>query len=161
MEENRFYFIKDEFYKRFQNCGLMANNPTDETGKHGRPCFYAKRIENIIWLIPISSKIEKYTRIYDEKISRYKKNYDGIIFGYVNGKKRAFLVQNIFPVTENYIDEMYMLNNSTIPATVNKKISEALKKSAEKVVRLNKQGIKISITNINKILEGLKNECSN
>ena len=83
------------------------------------------------------------------------------ILSYVNGKKRAFLVQNIFPVTENYIDEMYMLNNSTIPATVNKKISEALKKSAEKVVRLNKQGIKISITNINKILEGLKNECSN
>ena len=154
MEEDKFYFIKDEFYEKFSDCGLMSNNPSDEQGHHGRPCFYAKRIDNIFWLIPISSKVEKYTRIYEEKKRRYK-SYDGIIFGYVNGNRRAFLLQNIFPITENYVDNMYMINQSKIPVTINPKMAISLKKTAEKIIRLHKRGVKISITDIDKILEGL------
>ena len=89
MQSGNFYFVKDEFYEKFPNCGLMANGVSDEEGKHGRPCFYAKQIEKFFWLIPISSRVEKYQKIYEEKISKYP-NYDGIKFGYVNGKKRAF-----------------------------------------------------------------------
>lgn len=154
METDRFYFVKDEFYEKFADCGLMSNKVADENGEHKRPCFLAKQIEENFWLIPISSRIEKYQKIYEEKIQRYK-NYDGIKFGYVNGKKRAFLLQNIFPVTENFIGEMYMLNGGKIPATVNKKFAEVLRKSAEKIIRLNSKGIKITLTNINKILNEL------
>ena len=157
MQSGNFYFVKDEFYEKFPNCGLMANGVSDEEGKHGRPCFYAKQIEKFFWLIPISSRVEKYQKIYEEKISKYP-NYDGIKFGYVNGKKRAFLIQNIFPITENFVDNVYMLNGGTIPATVNKKFAEVLKKAAEKVIRLNSRSVKISMTDINKILKGLKND---
>lgn len=154
LQADRFYFVKDDFYEKFPDCGLMANGVADENGYHGRPCFYAKQIENFFWLIPISSKVEKYQRLYEEKISKYP-TYDGIKFGYVNGKRRAFLIQNIFPITEEYIDKIYMINGGKLPATVNKKFAEVLKKSAEKVIRLNSRGVKISMTNINKILEGL------
>lgn len=60
--------------------------------------------------------------------------------------------RNIFPITENFVDEMYMFNAGTIPATVNKNLSGILRKAAEKVVRLNERGIRIPITDINKIL---------
>ena len=132
----------------------MANGISDEKGKHNRPCFLAKQIGERFWLIPISSKVEKYQRIYEEKTSKYP-SYDGIKFGYVNGKKRAFLLQNIFPVTEDFVSEMYMLNDGKTPATVNKKFAETLRKSAEKIIRLNSKGIKITLTDINKILNGL------
>ena len=154
LQADRFYFVKDEFYEKFPDCGLMANGVRDETGEHGRPCFYAKQIGKFFWLIPISSKVEKYERICEEKISKYP-SYDGIKFGYVNGKRRAFLIQNIFPITEEFIDKIYMINGGKLPATVNKKFAEVLKKSAEKVIRLNSRGIKISMTDINKILNGL------
>ena len=154
METDRFYFVKDEFYQKFADCGLMANGVTDEKGEHRRPCFLAKQIEGKFWLIPISSRVEKYQKIYDKKIEKYPA-YDGIKFGYVNGEKRAFLIQNIFPITEKFVDKMYMLNAGTIPATVNKKFAEVLKKSAEKVIRLNEKGIKITLTDIGKILQGL------
>ena len=103
----------------------MANGITDDKGEHKRPCFFAKQIEENFWLIPISSKVEKYQKIYEEKIAKYPA-YDGIKFGYVNGEKRAFLIQNIFPITEKFIDKMYMINGGTIAATVNKKFSEVL-----------------------------------
>ena len=106
LQEDRFYFVKDDFYEKFPDCGLMANGIADENGQHARPCFYAKQIENFFWLIPLSSKVEKYQRLYEEKISKYS-TYDGIKFGYVNGKKRAFLIQNIFPITEEFIDKIY------------------------------------------------------
>ena len=54
-------------------------------------------------MIPISSQIEKYKKLYDEKMLRYKGNFDGIRFGFVNGQERAFLIQNVCPVTDKYI----------------------------------------------------------
>ena len=154
METDRFYFVKDEFYQKFADCGLMANGITNDKGEHKRPCFLAKQIEGEFWLIPISSRVEKYQQIYDKKVAKYPA-YDGIKFGYVNGEKRAFLIQNIFPITERFIDKMYMINGGTIAATVNKKFSEVLRKTAEKVIRLNSRGVKITLTDINKILQGL------
>ena len=133
----------------------MTENPANVDNKHRRPCYYAKKIGDYFWLIPISSKVEKYTRIYEEKKLRYS-TYDGIKFGYVNGQKRAFLIQNIFPITENFAGEVYKVNGGTVPATVNKKTAETLSKAAEKVVRLNERGVKISITDINKILKELE-----
>ena len=65
------------------------------------------------------------------------------------------MIQNIFPITERFIDKMYMINGGTIAATVNKKFSEVLRKTAEKVIRLNSRGVKITLTDINKILQGL------
>ena len=42
-------------------------------------------------MIPISSRIEKYEKLYNEKMQRYNGHFDGIRFGYVNGKKILFL----------------------------------------------------------------------
>ena len=67
----------------------MGNKDSDEEGVHGRPCFYCFELDGYFWMVPISSKTEKYKRIYEEKKKRYRE-YDGLRFGYVNGQYRAF-----------------------------------------------------------------------
>ena len=106
-------------------------------------------------MVPISSKTEKYKRLYEEKKNRYKE-YDGLRFGYVNGKYRAFLIQNVCPVSEEYIDCQYMIENNTVPVTINGKLAAEINGIVRKVIRLNKRGVRIVLTNINHILNELK-----
>lgn len=154
MYTGNFYFIKDEYYKRFSNCGLMGNKDIDESEIHGRPCCYCFETDGYFWMVPISPKTEKYKKIYEEKKKRYKE-YDGLRFGYVNGKYRAFLIQNVCPVSGNYIDCQYMIENNTVPVTINNKLAAEINGIVRKVIRLNKRGIKIVLTDITYILNEL------
>ena len=62
MKTGSFYYITDEYYTKFSNCGLMGNKEEDEFGKHGRPCYYCFEQSGFYWMIPISSKVEKYKK---------------------------------------------------------------------------------------------------
>ena len=105
-------------------------------------------------MVSISSKTEKYKRIYEEKKKRYKE-YDGLRFGYVNGQYRAFLIQNVCPVSKEHIDCQYMIENNTVPVTINDKLAAEINGIVRKVIRLNKKGVRIVLTNINHILNEL------
>ncbi|MEG0688613.1 MAG: hypothetical protein RR466_07990 [Hungatella sp.] len=155
MDTGSFYFIKDEYYERFSGYGLMGNKDSDEEGVHGRPCFYCFELDGYFWMVPISSKIEKYRDLYEEKKERYPE-YDGLRFGYVNGKYRAFLIQNVCPVSKEYIDCQYMIENSTVPVKINDKLSAEINGIIRKVIRLNKRGTRIVLSDIDYILSELK-----
>ena len=126
MNTGNFYFIKDEYYKRFPNCGLMGNKGNDEAGVHGRPCFYCFEMDGYFWMVPISSKTEKY---------------------------KALLIQNVCPVTEEHIDCHYMIENNTVPVTINDKLSAEINGIVRKVIRLNKRGVRIVLTADNLLIE--------
>lgn len=98
------YFIKQFFFDLVQDNTLPINKPDDENGKHGRPAFCVIKIEqgDQYWVIPFSHQIEKYQKIYDKNIQKYGR-CDTIEFGYVLGEKKAFLLQNMFPVTGNIL----------------------------------------------------------
>ena len=53
METGKFYYIKNDYYKKFENYGIMKGKEDDEFGKHGRPCFYCFEIDSLYWMIPI------------------------------------------------------------------------------------------------------------
>ena len=61
------YHIKDEFFDRINNKGLMINH---ENG-HSRPSYLAIKDDNILWFIPLSTKIEKYRTIIENKEKKY------------------------------------------------------------------------------------------
>lgn len=156
MINGHFYFVKDIFYDSLPNCGLMANKGSEFENRGGRPCHYCIKYKEYYWMIPISSKVDKYEEIYNKKVE--KRGYcDNIRFGYVNGNKRAFLVQNCFPISEKYIDEEYRINNSTVAVTVSEDLSHDLNGLIRKVIRLYEKGINIPLTQIDKILEFLEN----
>lgn len=157
METGKFYYIKNDYYKKFENYGIMKGKEDDEFGKHERPCFYCFEVDSLYWMIPISSQIGKYQKIYNEKIKRYP-NYDGIRFGYVNGKKRAFLLQNICPITEKYIDYEYKVNHGSVSVKVNSRFQKELNAIARKIIRLYKSGKKIILTDLDYIINELNSE---
>ena len=149
MQSGNFYFINDEYFNKFEGNNLLSNKEVDKAGEHGRPCYYSFKDNDsdIMWMIPISSQIEKFEPIYNERIKKYK-IYDGIKFGFVLGKKKAFLIQNMCPVTEKYITNEYIDNATHKPVAINDSLKSELNASARKAIRLYKQGTKIVFANI-------------
>lgn len=161
METGKLYFVKDDFYERFKGCGLLENKEVIDGKQHNRPCCYlfkfAHNDSGIYWLIPISSKVSKYESEYQKSIEKYGV-CDNISFGYVLGEKRAFLPQNLFPVTLNYIDDIYLDKNTSLPITIPADLMAELNKKARKKIRYNQQGKKFGMTNIMKIFDELKKD---
>ena len=60
------YHIKDEFFDVVNDESLMTNH---ERGKQ-RPTYFTIKDNNILWFIPLSSKVEKYKKIMNNKIKK-------------------------------------------------------------------------------------------
>ena len=60
------YHIKDKFFDIVNDDKLMTNH---ERGKQ-RPTYFTIKDGDILWFIPISSKIDKYQKIIDKKIKK-------------------------------------------------------------------------------------------
>lgn len=107
--------------KDLRTVVYLENKEIIDGKEHNRPCCYLfkfKRTDsNIYWLIPISSKIAKYKNEYQKSIDKYGM-CDNISFGYVLGKECAFLPQNLFPITAEYINNVYIDKNTSLPITI-------------------------------------------
>jgi len=109
MEQGQFYFIKDVFFTVYDKEHMLMRNDegvNTDGKKRSRPCFYAfkdKKNPLVLWCVPISSQLDKYLRIYNQKLDRQREKgikspkCNTIRFGEVMGIKKAFLIQNIFP----------------------------------------------------------------
>ena len=53
------YHIKNEFFSFINDKKLMINH---ENG-HSRPTYFVIKNNNILWFIPLSSKVDKYEKI--------------------------------------------------------------------------------------------------
>lgn len=62
----------------------------------------------------MSTKIAKYKAIYDKQVAKYGKCLT-IVLGEFDGRKSAFLLQNMFPITEQYIDHIHTRNGNPVP----------------------------------------------
>lgn len=149
IEDGKFYFIKDDFFELFKEYKLMKNK---ENGNK-RPCYFCfkdNRDERIIWFVPISSKYEKYKKIYEDKKKKQKRVYN-FVFGEVVGKKAVFLIQNIFPTTEKYILEKYMTDNKDVKIPL--KMKNKVIARAKQIIHMADRGINIPFYDINKMKE--------
>lgn len=144
IEDGKFYFIKDEFFDVFKDYGLMLNK---ENGKK-RPCYFCfrdKYNKEIIWFVPISTKYDKYQKIYEYKKQRQHRVYN-FVFGEVVGKKSVFLIQNIFPTTEEYILEKYVTENKDVEIALS--VRNKIIAYSRQVIMKAEQGINIPFYNI-------------
>ena len=147
MVENKLYFIKDEYFDKYECEDNKGNKQADKDGEHNRPCYYAFKENDIYWMIPISSEVEKYEKEYQKSIDKYGK-CDTISFVYVKGNKNAALIQNMIPVTNKYIDKIYTYFGTDIPIEINEKKKKELNAKARKVVRFARIGKKLTFTPI-------------
>ena len=124
-----------------------------------RPHYYCFEDINtgIYWMIPLSGQIDKYKRIVEKK-EKAGKPCDIIhIVKLDDSRKSAFLIQDMFPITDEYIEREYTIAGNHLMLT-SEHTAKEIEQKAKKVVGMLKRGVKFIPTqsNVSAILEKLK-----
>lgn len=135
------YFIKNDFFDKVQDSCLKINY--EHTS---RPHYFAFKDGeyDLFWAIPLSSKVDKYKKLIADRQERGKPT-DGMMIVKIQGIEMALLLQDMFPVTNKYIDCQYVRNHQPmfIPSV---KVNAEIFKKSRKVVGLLNKGIKLTPT---------------
>jgi len=139
IREGSLYFVSDDFFR-------LVNDPELKTEYEStkRPHFFAIKDEktSLIWLVPLSSKVEKFQAIIDKKTAEGKPS-DVIQIVKIQGQKSVVLFANMFPVSEKYILNQYVRAGVPVYMADPKKV-EHLKQLAEKFITKLKLGVKFA-----------------
>ena len=150
MDKGKLYFIKDEYFEKFPNQKLLTNKEVTEQGERNRPCYYAFSDEEnseIKWMVPVSSKVEKFKRKYEQSIRKYGQ-CDVLTFGFVKGNENTFSIQNMCPVIEKYILNEYMDVQTGLPIQIASDTRREINAKVRKIIRLHKKGIQLAHADI-------------
>ena len=148
------YHIKDEFFDVANDKKLMSNH---ERGKQ-RPTYFTIKDKDILWFIPLSSKVEKYQKIVDKKIKKYG-SCKTILIEEAFEKKHAILLQNAFPTLEKYIDHVHTINGA--PAKVPTNLKNKILDNFNYMMKMKERGINLFFTDIDKIKKQMLEELVN
>ena len=74
---------------------------------------------------------------------RFRSRGQSLFFGEVLGHEKAFLIQNMCPITEKYMKNEYLDSVANIPVRVDGRLEKALKDKAGKVLALQRKGAKL------------------
>ncbi len=147
------YHIKEDYFKFVNDEKLMRNHEGNST----RPNYFCIKLDNsdIMWFIPMSSKVDKYKDIIENKVRKYKK-CDTIVIGNYRGREHAFLIQNMFPIISKYIDHIDTVNGKAlqVPSETRRLIMDKV----NKIFRLKENGIDLIFPNVDRIKKLLLNE---
>lgn len=145
------YHIKDDFFNKVNDSGLMTNH---ENG-HTRPTYLTIKDGDILWFIPLSSKIAKYQALINQKIKKYG-DCKSIMIREIAGKKTAILLQNAFPTLEKYIDHPHTINGN--PIKVINSLEQEILNNFKYLISLKNSGINLFFANIDNIKKIMLNE---
>ena len=151
VETGYLYHIKDEYFDVVNDDSLMRNH---ERGKK-IPTYFTIKDKNILWFIPISSKIEKYKKIIDNKIKKYG-FCNTIIIRKIAGEDAAILLQNAFPTLEKYIDHVHTVNG--VPLKVPTDLQTEIKTLFKNMLGLKKRGTDLFFLNIDNLMDKMLNQ---
>lgn len=144
MELGHFYYLTDQYFIDFPDPYLMRNKETIDGQAHDRPCFYAfqDKSTELFWMIPFTSQVSKFRKYYNDKMNKYHR-CDTIAFGEILGHEKAFLIQNMCPVSSKYIKNEYIDSNSLHPVRVDGAFEKELIEKASRVLLLQRKGTKL------------------
>lgn len=144
MDFGHFYYLTDQYFIDFPDPCLMQNKENINGQVHDRPCFYAfqEAGTGLYWMIPFSSQVSKFRKIYNEKVAKFHR-CDTIAFGKILGHEKAFLIQNMCPVSPKYIKNEYIDSNSRQPVRIDGRFEKELVAKASRVLMLQRKGKKL------------------
>ena len=146
MEPEHFYFISDDFFNKFPQEEFLMRNKQE---RHARPCFFVfadPEHSDLLWCVPISSQVNKYNAIIKNKFAQLQHRgihypkCSTIRFAKVLGHSSAFLIQNMFPVTKQYIREEYLDAKTQQPVTISQASANDIRINAKNVLQLVSKG---------------------
>ena len=141
MKKTGFYIIKDSFFDDMNEPYLKGNK------EGNRPHYYCfeDSVTGLYWMIPLSSRIDKYKKIMDNK-KKAGKPCDIIhIVKLDDDRESAFLIQDMFPITEEYIEREYTIARNHLMLTSEHTV-KAIEQKARKVMGMLKRGVKFTPT---------------
>lgn len=135
------YFISDAFFQKVQDPYLKINYENTK-----RPHYFAfnDNKNGLYWLVPCSSKIEKFEQLIRKKQEQHKPT-DAIKIVKIFNTKTVLLFQDMFPVTDSYISGQYIKGGQPVKIADPKLIHE-LEKTAHKIIILLHKGIRFTPT---------------
>lgn len=156
MIRNGFYIIKDSFFSDMSDPYLKGNK------KQNRPhyyCFEDSNYNGIYWMIPLSSRIDKYKKIVSKRIGKGRTCDIIHIVKLDDSHESAFLIQDMFPISEKYIEREYTIAGNHLRLT-SEHAAKEIEQKARKVLGMLKRGIKFTPTqpDIQKIYERLQQD---
>lgn len=144
MTDAGFYIIKDAFFQGFPDPYLKGNK-----SEH-RPHYFAIKDEKtgLYWMVPMSSRVEKYRAII-QKRERNGKPCDFLhICKLDNDRESVFLIQDVFPISEEYIRRPYTINQNHLRLTSEAQ-AKAVRAKTKKILGLLRRGITFTPTQPN------------
>lgn len=153
MKKTGFYIIKEQFFENMSDPYLKGNK------EENRPHYYcfSDTHTGIYWMIPLSSRIDKYKKIMEKKTKAGKPCDIIHIAKLDDSRESAFLIQDMFPVTETYIEREYTIAGNHLMLT-SEHTAREIEQKARKVMGMLKRGVKFTPTqpDVKAILEKLK-----
>lgn len=148
------YHIKDDFFLLINDEKLMSNKENNNYRPHF--FFYVDpQTEGMYWAIPQSTKVSKYQTLIQQKIKKYGK-CNTIIIGNFGGRDNVFLIQNMFPIIEKYVDHEHTIGGLSVP--IHSELSADIIANANQVLSLHKRGHKLVFPDIDRIYNIMKKE---
>lgn len=149
-----FYHIKDSYFQDANDSNLMSN----KEGGGYRPHFLAiqdSKNPDIYWMVPVSSKYNKYKNIYNQQKSKYKK-CTKIVLGKCGGHPAAYLIQNAFPIIDKYFDHIHTSQGQ--PLTLHTSTRKQIVDNLNDNLRLHKRGISLFFADIDRLYSLMENK---
>lgn len=137
---NGFYIIDEQFFIDFPDPYLKGNKAEN------RPHYFCFKDNKtgLLWVIPLSTKIEKYQRIIDQRLSK-NQSCDILHIIELANKKECLLIQDMFPISERYIKREYTISGVHLVMKDRKRIGE-IDIKARKILALIRKGITFTAT---------------
>ncbi len=145
------YHIKDEFFDVVNDQNLMTNH---EHGKK-QPTYFTIKDQDILWFIPLSSKVDKYQKIVDKKVEKFG-FCNTILIEKIFEQKSVILLQNAFPTLEKYIDHIHTIDGH--PAKVPETLEKIIINNFKNLLKLKSKGINLFFTDIDQIKKQMLKE---
>ncbi|MCL2105902.1 MAG: hypothetical protein FWH26_02390 [Oscillospiraceae bacterium] len=147
------YHIKDCYFDAVQDSKLMRNH---ENGAL-RPTYFCLQDSKsqLLWMIPMSSRTEKYQPYIDRDLNKYNKCLKLVIGKYAQ-RDSVFLLQNMFPILPKYIDHIHIIQKNAVP--VDSRLQRLINHNFKELLRLQRRGIRIVFPDIERLERLMLNE---
>ena len=135
------YFITDDFFVTVNDPYLKINYEQAQ-----RPHYFAIKepATSLYWLVPCSSRVDKYKSIIQMRREQNKSTY-GLKIIKIQGNKNALLFQDMFPIIEKYIQAPYIRGGQVVRISDPKVIND-LESNAKTVISLLRGGTRFTPT---------------
>ena len=107
----------------------------------------------------MSSKLDKYKKIIKNKEKKGAKCDILHIAKLDNDKESVFLIQDMFPITEEFVEREYTISGNHLKVT-SEHVAKEIERKAKKILSLLKRGVKLTPLqpNVMKIYRQLKSK---